>query len=357
LKKIEREIPDYVPVFTLKLQNPLQMLAAAELARILRRERIDILHSHLFYGSRYASPIGWACRVPVVIETPHLRESWRTGWKANFAIDRSMATFVNYYVAVSHANADYLKNVKGIPADKVVVIQNGCDTARFNSSEIDTSLIRTRLGLSGSDPVLVVPARLEPQKGHFVLLDALPDILNEFPSARVLFVGDGSLRKQLESAALRRGLNNSIRFVGYQTNIEEWLAAGDLTVLPSLYEGLPLVAMESLAARRPLVATCVDGTPEVVVDGYTGLTVPPNNSARLAEAIRSLLRDSELRQRFGRCGRQHVLRHFTQQLQIQRTQDLYRRSLEEFDYGRTMRVTTCTFQPGRSNEQPTGRHR
>jgi glycosyltransferase involved in cell wall biosynthesis len=349
-----RDIPEDVSVFSLKLQNPLQLVAAAQLARILRRERIDILHSHLFYGSRYASPIGWSCRVPVVIETPHLRESWRTGWKANFTVDRWMSRFVSYYIAVSEANAQYLKREKEIPADKVIVIQNGCDAGRFSSIGTDRSALRKRLGFSATDLLIIVPARLEPQKGHFVLLEAIPDILTEFPSARVLCVGEGSLRKQLELAVSERGLAESVRFLGYQSNIEEWLASGDLTVLPSLYEGLPLVTMESLAACRSVVASAVDGTPEVVVDGYTGLTVPPSDPARLAAAVRYLLRNPEIRERFGRCGRDHVLQHFTQQLQIQRTQDLYYTAL---DMANSLAAPALAGDVGPGARLPTARTR
>lgn len=327
IESMGREIPEDVRVFPLRLQNPLQIMAAIRFAGILRRERIDILHSHLFYGSRYASPIGWACRIPVVIETPHVRESWRSGWKANFAVDRAISRFVTQYIAVSEANAEYLKQEKRLPADKVYVIQNGCDAGRFLSARTDLSALRKRLGFSPSDPLLVIPARLEPQKGHSVLIEALPDVLREFPSVRVICVGDGALRKQLEAAVSERSLGDSVRFVGFQSNMEDWLALGDVTVLPSLYEGLPLVAMESLAACRPVVATAVDGTPEVVVNGQTGLTVPANDPAELAAAICCLLRSPETRERMGLCGRKHVLRHFTEQLQIQRTQDLYRGAL------------------------------
>jgi glycosyltransferase involved in cell wall biosynthesis len=114
-----------------------------------------------------------------------------------------------------------------------------------------------------------------------------------------------------------------VRFVGFQSNVADWFALGDLTVLPSFYEGLPLVAIESLAAGRPVVATAVDGTPEVVVHGFTGLTVPPGDSCRLAEAICILLRSPEMRHNFGRQGRQWVETHFKQEKQVRETQGFY----------------------------------
>src|SRR5439155_23179940 len=129
------------------------------------------------------------------------------------------------------------------------------------------------LGFGDDDPVLVVIGRLEPQKGHRVLLLALPAIRHEFPGVRVVFVGEGGLKAELEQQVAGAGLTDAVRFVGRQSNVVDWLALADVTVLPSFYEGLPLAAIEALAAGRPIVATAVGGTPEVVVDGPTRLTV------------------------------------------------------------------------------------
>jgi glycosyltransferase involved in cell wall biosynthesis len=131
------------------------------------------------------------------------------------------------------------------------------------------------------------------------------------------------LREELERQSAALGLAASVRFAGHQANVADWLALGDLTVLPSFYEGLPLVPMESLAAGRPVVATAVDGTPEIVITGKTGFTVAPGDSTALAVAICTLLRDPELRQEMGRAGRQWVLENFTQERLVQRTEEFY----------------------------------
>jgi len=139
----------------------------------------------------------------------------------------------------------------------------------------------------------------------------------------VVCVGEGSLRGELERLTATLGLRENVHFVGYQSNMIDWLALADVTVLPSFYEGLPLVAIESLAAGRPMVATDVDGTPEVVIDGRTGLMVPPGDSDRLAQALVRLLQDRALRQAMGRAGRSWVLEHFSHKRQIQKTQEFY----------------------------------
>ncbi len=329
-EQVRRDLPGDVGLTALHLRHPRQLGAARRLGRLLRTQRVDILHSHLFYASLFASPIGRLCRVPVIIETPHVREHWRHGWlKGRFFVDRLVGRCVDRYIAVSEANARYLAQQKGLPARKIVTIHNGCDVDRFDPRRAAPALLRSTLGFAPDDPVLVVVARLEPQKGHGILLDALPSIVPRFPSVRVVCVGDGALRPALESRVRELGLAGTVRFVGYRSDVTDWLALADFTVLPSLYEGLPLSAIESLAAGRPVVATSVDGTPEVVVDGHTGLTVPPGDPASLADAIARLLKNPDERQRLGLAGRQWAVERYADTRQIRLTEELYLRAYEQ----------------------------
>jgi hypothetical protein len=112
--------------------------------------------------------------------------------------------------------------------------------------------------------------------------------------------------------------------------VADWLGLADISLLPSFHEGLPLVAIESLAAGRPMVASAVDGTPEVVVDGRTGYTCPPGDANGMADAICRFLRDPALRRRMGAAGRAWVLEHFSQEEQLRRTQELYLRNWERW---------------------------
>jgi len=329
-ERLQPDLPADVELLTLCLQKPSQMAAALRLAQILRKCRAQILHSHMFYASLFASPIGWMCRVPVVLETPHVREAWRHGWlKGRFVVDRWVGRCVDYYIAVSEANARYLTEEKGLPGRKIIVIWNGIDLTRFNPTHPAPLDIKRSIGFDDSDPLLLVVGRLEPQKGHHVLLQALPAVCQEFPRARLVCIGEGALRSELEGKARSLGLEGSVRFTGYQSNIPDWLAAADVTVLPSFYEGLPITAIECLAAGKPMVATSVDGTPEVVVNEKTGLTVPPGNADHLAAAICRFLREPELRRRLGTAGRRWVEEHFSLERQIFKTQELYLRAWEQ----------------------------
>jgi glycosyltransferase involved in cell wall biosynthesis len=327
-EKLRPDLPVDVEVIEIRLDGLGDLSGVWQLHSLLERWQPHVLHSHLFQASRCASPLGLLCQVPLIVETTHVREQWRKGWvKGSFVIDRAVGRCVDYFIAVSQAQREYLVESKRLPEEKVIVIPNGADLARFRPEHKVPDGLRASLGLEEGDPVIAVVARLDPQKGHHVLLDALPQVRKEFPRLCVICLGDGALRRQLCQQARDLGLENVVRFVGYQANPEDWLALADFTVLPSYFEGLPIAAIESLAMEKAMVASAVDGTTEVVVDGMTGLTVPPGQSPRLAEAICRLLRDRDLRQRLGLAGRERVLQKFSHTQQVRKTGQFYLRAL------------------------------
>jgi glycosyltransferase involved in cell wall biosynthesis len=327
-KLMGHDIPRDVAIYPLVFKNPWQVSGGLRLERFLRHQRTDVLHSHMFRSSFAASPVGKLCGVPLVVETPHVREHWRQGLlKSHFFVDRVAGRFVDYYIAVSEANARYLIENKRLPARKIRVIRNGCDLGKFVPLPGARRSMRIKLGLADEDPVLITVGRLEPQKGHRILLDALVAVRREFPGVKLVCVGTGSLKQELTDRTQALGLGPSVQFVGYQSDVSNWLAMADVSVLPSFYEGLPLVAIEASAAGCPMVATEVDGTAEVVINGKTGLTVPPGDSVRLAQAICQILHDKELRWNLAQNARTWVSEHFDKSKQLQQTQDLYLRAL------------------------------
>ncbi len=341
------DLPNDVEVLEVYFERPTQLSAAFQVGRFLRRHGIDILHSHMFRASLVASPLAKLCGVPVTIETPHVREEWRRGLlKSRFFIDRLGGRFVDYYIAVSESNARYLSDVKGVPQSKIRVIQNGIDLSKFDPRHVAPEGMRQSLGFGPDDPVMALFGRLEPQKGHAVLLEALNDVRKEFPNARLICAGDGSLRGELERRASQLDLLGNVRFVGFQSNVPDWLASADFCVLPSFYEGLPLAAIESLAAGRTMVATSVDGTPEVILDGQTGFLVPPGDVHALAAAISRLIREPVLRRRFAKAGRTLVTNQFRVERQIEKTQELYWQTWEEKARGQAEKIP-------QQNERPT----
>ena len=323
LELFGNDLPSDVEVMPVSFLWPSDCREMARFALFLRKRRIQIVHSHGFRASVLASPIAYWAGVPAVVETTHIREHWRRGWKSNFAIDRFVGRCIGAYIAVSDANRRYLLQQKRLPAEKVHLIRNGCEIEKFDPCYPPQLAIKRQLGFADSDPVLLLIGRLEPQKGHSVLFAALKDVLQDVPNARLVCVGDGALRPALEAELQQLELTASVRLVGYQSNVRDWFSIADVCVLPSFFEGLPLVAIECLAAGRAMVATAVDGTPEVIVDEKTGLTVPAGDAPKLASAIVRLLRDPGLRARLGAAGRSRVETDFNLSRQVRETEKLY----------------------------------
>ena len=327
LKLLRDDLLKDVDTIPITLRSPKHITSAARLCALLNEHQVDILHSHMFQASKFSSPIGWLARVPVRIETTHIREDWRRGWlKGSYLVDRLIGHFITGFIAVSAANGRYLENEKRIPARKICVIRNGVAVEDFDPRREVPRELSSSLGFDVGAPVALMIARLEAQKGHRILLEAWQTVVASFPTARLVCVGEGSLRKDLEASVKANGISDSVRFVGYRRDVSDWLALASFTVLPSYYEGLPLAAIESLAAGRPVVASSVDGSTEVVLDERTGLVVPPGEPAPLAAAICRFLGSPELCRRMGREGRRLVEKSFGRQRQIAETEALYLRS-------------------------------
>ncbi|HVB80571.1 MAG TPA: glycosyltransferase [Candidatus Binataceae bacterium] len=309
--------------------SPWDFRDAAVLAATLSRERIAIVHSHLFVGSMFASPLARLAGVRAVVETFHLPEVWRMGkrLKRSFWLDRRMSRWVDRYVAVSAAAARHLTDAKGIPAHKVRTIFNGRDLSRFHpAAAAERRQARAALGL-GLEPAVLLIGRLEPQKGHALMLEAAVVLKPMLPTVRILFAGTGSLERELRARSDAAGLTGTVNFLGYRPDPEVLLAAADVVVLPSRYEGLPLAAIEAMAAARPVVATDIDGIREVVIDGSSGLLVRPGDVHGLARAVERLVRFPMAARQFAINGRRRAERHFDVRRQVEETISLYQELL------------------------------
>jgi len=318
------DLPADVQVEAWAPRQPWQVGTGWRLRRWLHAERIHLVHAHLSFASRAAAPWVKLAHGPLLVETPHVCEHWRRGWRRSAWLDRTAGRLVDRYIAVSGANASYLQREKGLPAHKIRTIRNGVDVARFDRCRCQPTDPRASLGIAPGEMLLVCAARLEPQKGHAVLLEAIARLpRRRGPKLRLVCLGEGRLRSQLQLQAQQLGLGETVLFPGYCPQIEAWLAVADIFVLPSLYEGLPLSVMEAAAAGCAIVATAVDGTPEVLADGCDGLLVPPGNPEALGQALLRLMADAGLRQALGERARQRAREEFDQARQIAATSALY----------------------------------
>jgi len=294
------------------------------LAAFMRRVRPDVVNPHLFRSTAIAAPLARATGVRGVVETYHGREAWRHGaLRGRFFADRLVARFVTRVIAVSRGAADFLVHGKRYPAQKIVVIPNGRDLTRFTPGR-HRDAVRKELGVDRDAPVVGVVGRLETQKGHVYLLDAWSDVVRTHPDARLLVVGAGSLHEALVTRARSRGVAESVLFTGFRADVPRILDAVDVLALPSLHEGMPLTVIEAAAAGRPVVATAVDGTPEVVLHGRTGYLVPPADPAELARALLAVLGDPDLASRMGREAYRWARERFDVNTHVEATASVYR---------------------------------
>lgn len=309
-----------------RLIRPSQFFVIAQLIRILRAAAPHIVHTHLFVTSLCVAPVAKMFGVPTVVESCRIREGWRGNISRRYWIDRLVNKLVNANITNSDALRQYLLEVKRFPKDKVVVIRNGRDLTSVLAPPVsEETALREEFHLSAHDTVVVAPGRLEIQKGHSYLLEALPKVLGQFPALRLLIVGEGSLRGQLAAKIAELNLQEHVTLTGYRKDVYDLLRFSDLVVLPSLFEGLPLVAIEAGALGKAVLATSVDGTPEVVLHGVTGWLVLPANSSDLAQAMCKLLGDSELRARLGQQAQKHVAQEYSFDRVVTETERLYAR--------------------------------
>lgn len=320
---VETHLIHLAPLF-----NP---FALWRLSRLLVQERVTILQTHGARSNFYGRIAGRLAGVPVIISTVHnsLKDyevSAFTRWVYAAAL-RLTFSLVQRVICVSDATRRDLIDECSAAEAKVQVVHNGIDPSAF-SAQPDRQKVRQELGL-GQRPVLVMIARLTAAKGHRYLLEALPGLLNRWPELCCLFVGEGELQDALQRTARELGVERACLFVGVRTDIADILASADLFVLPSISEGFPFVLLEALAIGCPVVASRVNGIPELIEDGKTGLLVPARDPQALARAIQALLSDPVAASRMGAVGRTVVREQFTANRMVANTTAIFDAAVQD----------------------------
>lgn len=292
------------------------LVALPKFVRTLRATHPAVFHAHLTWSlsCKYALAGALIGHVPAVVATEHLYVdvalTASQGWQHDVIARR-----VHRFIAVSRGVAGHLIDDLRIPPRKVVVIPNGISLERFTGLDDGN-----RDSGAGNPATVLIPARLDPQKGHRYALEAAVCL----PGVTFLLAGEGPERAYLYDLARDLGVSDRIHFLGHRSDIPELLAGSDLVCLPSLFEGLPLALLEAMAAAKPVVASNIPGIDEAVVDGETALLVPPGDSIALARAITRLLSDPPLAHQLGTQARARACEDFSSQVMAERIADVYR---------------------------------
>jgi glycosyltransferase involved in cell wall biosynthesis len=287
------------------------------LVRALRREGASVFHAHQTWSlsCRYGIAAATLARVPARVATAQLFVEMPrlTGIELQHAL---LSRCLHRHIAVSAHVAARLRDRFGVPAPKIAVVHNAVAT----SAEVPRDpRVRAELAGATTRPVVLTVARLDAQKGVTHLLDAAAVV----PDAVFAIAGDGPDRAMLEARASALGLTERVRFLGHRRDVPALLASADLFVLPSLYEGLPLAALEAMAAGVPVIATAIGGTSEIVRDGETGTLVPPGDGAALGVAIARVLADRDAAARLARAARALVQREFSVESMVRGVSRVY----------------------------------
>jgi glycosyltransferase involved in cell wall biosynthesis len=315
--RLARLRADGVEVVQLHRHSSLNLFAWLPLIRFIRAQRVDVIHAHKFGSNVWGVLIGALTGVRVIIAHEH---TWSfEGQRLRQLIDRRIVSrLADAVVAVSHMDRRRMIEVVGMPADRVVFIANGIAPLPPG----DGSLLRREVGIPHDAPVLVSVANLRPQKALDVMLRAVAIVRRRFPDVRLLLAGGGD-RTTLQALADELDISAAIVFLGVRGDVANVLAAGDVAVSSSDFEGSPLAAMEYLAAGLPVVATDVGGMPDLVHQRENGLLVPRRDPEALAEAIGELLSDPARAREMGSRGRERQREEFSLEAMVRRVQDLY----------------------------------
>lgn len=297
--------------------------AVLRFAGTLRQRKVDVFHAHKTYppACRFGLLAAVLARCEVVVSTDQLRSPGIPPRRQRCLL-RLLSARMNRHIAVSTSLKQYLVNQLKFRADKVRVIPNWVDPDRFGGA-FDRASVRRDLAIPPDAVVLGCVARFHEQKGHRHLVAATATLIQRHPELRVLLIGDGATRGDVETQVRTLGLVPSVHFLGQRDDVPALLVAVDILVLPSQYEGLPVSVLEAMASRKPVVATAVDGTVEALADGQTGLLVPPGDPTALTEALDLLIRRPDVRASMGAAGRSRVLQHYAVEPLVRQTEAMY----------------------------------
>jgi glycosyltransferase involved in cell wall biosynthesis len=304
------------------------------LRRLMRRQGIDVLQTHLPDSDIMALLAGRLAGVPVRLYTFHSTQFMPQRHKNSIRrrlrvlMTRLGAVLATRLVAVSEAVAENMVSLAGLPPDKISIIPNGISTGQFRAGA-DGAAVRREFGLAEDRPLIVSIGHLHPYKNQAMLIRAAARVRRVSPGATFLIAGEGEMRPVLQGLRSELGLDDAVLLPGRRRDVPSLLAAADVFVLTSEWEGLPVSVLEAMTMAKPVVVTRAPGCREVVQEGRTGLFVDQDDDRGLAQALIDLLSDPDRAREMGRRGLARVEAEYSLKKNLDGLVDLFTRQLED----------------------------
>ncbi len=304
--------------------NPLRMLFATfEMAAYLRRERIDLVHTHCSMPGILGRVAARLAGVPVIIHTIHglhVHDRWNPVMRHLYTLaEKLCGMFTDMLLSQNRTDLDLAGRFAFVPPERLRFIGNGIDVDRFHPLP--------RAASKDGALTVICTARLEPVKNHPQLFEAVKQLKERGIATRLWLVGDGELKADYQELCRTMGIADRVEFLGYRDDVPALLAQADVSVLTSVKEGIPRALLEAMAMELPVIGTRVVGTEETVRDGETGYLIEYGDAAALTEKLARLAADPGLRERLGKRGREVVLAEFDEAQIVDSLATVYRQML------------------------------
>ena len=320
---LSEEIDPHITFDCLDARGKLDFATAKSFIQAVRRGQPDILQSFLFFDNNLARITGLVSSDTVTISgvrsVPDDRKLYRS------LIDDATLPLADHVVSNSKAGAEWVKD-RGVSAENVSVIYNGRKISKYAAASAPDSLYR-ELDID-SGPVIGTVGRLIERKGHYDLLNAWPDVIERYPDATLLIVGDGPEWDGLHQRVKELNCANSVRFAGMRDDVPQLLKMMDIFVFPSHFEGLPGALLEAMAAKRAIITTSVDGNSELV-DSESGIFAQPKAPKELSTQLVRLLDSPDTREDISEAAHSRAVEKFSLDSMVTRFNDLYQRLQNE----------------------------
>lgn len=311
-----------IPVRVVRIRHRTLLVSLPRLARWLRREKVVVLHSHMYWAALWGRIAGRLGGVPIMVNTVHGPELWKN--RRQVAIERWLNRWTARHIAVARDGMEIRLRRERVAQNRIVLIPNGVALPELPRSPERVRAARATLGLSADTPVCGSVGRLVVEKGYTHLLEALSLARREIPDLRWLSIGDGPLKSDLVARAEALGLQDAIIWAGLRQDVESLLPAMDLWVMSSVEEGLPVALLEAMGSACPIIATRIGGIPDAVDDGREALLVPVGDPAAMAAAMVALVRDPARAKSMGERARERASKQYSIESVARRIEQVYR---------------------------------